>query len=68
MGALFGKAKAPTPVRMPDVNDPVIRQSQEKKRREIAGRSGRDSTMLSRGAGGEGGTQAYASSLLGSAR
>lgn len=68
MGALFGKAKAPTPVRMPDANDPIIRQSEERKRREIASRSGRSSTMLSRNTSGEGGTQAYASSLLGSAR
>ena len=51
MGALFGKAKPPTVVRMPDQNDPNIRQAEERKRREIAGRSGRSSTMLSRGGG-----------------
>lgn len=66
MGALFGgKAKSPSVTRMPDVNDPVIRNTQEKKRREIAGRSGRDSTMLSRS--GESGTRSYSNSLLGSA-
>ena len=52
MGALFGKAKPPKVVRMPDANDPNILQSEERKRREIAARSGRSSTMLSRGAGG----------------
>lgn len=69
MGALFGKAKPPTVVRMPDQNDPNIRQAEERKRREIAGRSGRSSTMLSRGAGGggEAGTRSYSNSLLGSA-
>lgn len=69
MGALFGKAKPPTVVRMPDQNDPNIRQAEERKRREIAGRSGRSSTMLSRGAGGggEAGTRSYGNSLLGSA-
>lgn len=66
MGALFSKPKAPNVTRMPDVNDPVIRQAQDRKRREISGRSGRSSTMLSRGAG-EGGTQSYSNSLLGSA-
>lgn len=67
MGALFGKPKPPKVVRMPDANDPVIRQSEERKRREIAARSGRSSTMLSRGAGGEAGTRSYSNSLLGSA-
>jgi len=69
MGAFFGKAKPPTVVRMPDQNDPNIRQAEERKRREIAGRSGRSSTMLSRGAGGggEAGTRSYGNSLLGSA-
>lgn len=69
MGAFFGKAKPPTVVRMPDQNDPNIRQAEERKRREIAGRSGRSSTMLSRGAGGggEAGTRSYSNSLLGSA-
>lgn len=70
MGALFSKPKAPTVVRMPDANDPIIRQSEERKRREIASRSGRSSTMLTRNAGsggGEAGTRSYANSLLGSA-
>lgn len=67
MGALFGKAKPPKVVRMPDTNDPVIRQSEERKRREIAARSGRSSTMLSRSSGGEAGTRSYSNSLLGSA-
>lgn len=69
MGALFGgKPKAPTPVRMPDANDPAIRQQEERKRREIMARSGRSSTMLSRNAGGgEAGTRSYSNSLLGSA-
>jgi len=67
MGALFGKAKPPKVVRMPDQNDPVIKQSEERKRREIAARSGRSSTMLSRSGGGEAGTRSYSNSLLGSA-
>jgi len=68
MGALFGKAKPPTVVRMPDQSDPVVRQSEERKRREIAARSGRSSTMLSRNAGGgEAGTRSYSNSLLGQA-
>lgn len=71
MGSLFGKPKAPTPVRMPDANDPAIKQSEERKRREIASRSGRSSTMLTRnaggGGGGEAGTRSYSNSLLGSA-
>lgn len=67
MGALFGKSKPPKVVRMPDTNDPVIRQSEERKRREIAARSGRSSTMLSRSSGGEAGTRSYSNSLLGSA-
>lgn len=76
MGALFGKPKPPKVVRMPDTNDPVIRQSEERKRREIAARSGRSSTMLSRGGGGaprgsggggDAGTRSYSNSLLGSA-
>lgn len=67
MGALFGKSKPPKVVRMPDANDPVIRQSEERKRREIAARSGRSSTMLSRSSGGEAGTRSYSNSLLGSA-
>lgn len=67
MGSLFGKPKPPAVVRMPDTNDPVIRQSEERKRREIAARSGRSSTMLSRSSGGEAGTRSYSNSLLGSA-
>lgn len=69
MGALFGKAKEPKVVRMPDANDPAIKQSEERKRREIASRSGRSSTMLTRnaGGGGEAGTRSYSNSLLGSA-
>lgn len=77
MGALFGKAKPPKVVRMPDQNDPNIRQAEERKRREIAGRSGRSSTMLTRGGGsvprgsgggvGDAGTRSYSNSLLGSA-
>lgn len=71
MGALFGKPKPPTPIRMPDANDPAVKQSEERKRREIMARSGRSSTMLSRnaggGGGGEAGTRSYSASLLGNA-
>lgn len=66
MGSLF-KTKPPEVVRMPDMQDPVVKQSESRKRREIAARSGRQSTMLSRNAGGDAGTRSYANSLLGSA-
>lgn len=65
MGALFNPSKPKGPQRMPDENDPATRDAEERKRRQIVGRSGRASTMLTRR--GEAGTAAYTNSLLGSA-
>lgn len=73
MGKLFGggaqKAPEPTPVtRMPDPEAPDVKAAEERRRREIMARSGRTSTMLSRGNSGSGsgaGTGAYGNSLLG---
>lgn len=66
MGSLFKRPEAPDkpkPVAMPDTESPVIRNAEENRRRQIAGRSGRASTILTRdGAGG-----AYRNSLLGQA-
>lgn len=66
MGALFGGQKPQPAARMPDANDPVIANAEARKRREIMGRSGRSSTIMSRG-NREAGTTAYSNSLLGSA-
>lgn len=67
MGSIFGRPKVPEPkpVRMPDANDPAIGAAQDRKRREIAARSGRASTMLSNRQSGTPGTMAYTNSLLG---
>lgn len=70
MGKLFGGGSSkmePTPVtRMPDPEAPEVKNAEERRRREIMARSGRTSTILSRGSGGSGaGTGAYGNSLLG---
>jgi len=72
MGKLFGGGSAkvePTPVtRMPDPQAPEVKDAEERRRREIMARSGRTSTILSRGNSGGGsgsGTGAYGNSLLG---
>jgi hypothetical protein len=67
MGSLFKRPdppERPKPVLMPDTDSPVIRNAEDAKRRQIASRSGRTSTMLTRpeSAGG-----AYRNSLLGQA-
>lgn len=69
MGKLFKgpDIKPAQPVRMPDPEDPDTREAEERQRRQIAARSGRASTVLSRGAGGSPGTSAYRNSLLGQA-
>lgn len=69
MGSLFKKPdiKEPTPVRMPDPEGPDVRAEEERRRRAIAARSGRTSTILSRSSGGEAGTRSYSNSLLGQA-
>lgn len=70
MGFLFGggdTAQREAPTRMPASNDAVVRASRERQRRNIMGRRGRSSTILTRDTGGSGGTQSYTNSLLGSA-
>jgi hypothetical protein len=77
MGGLFGskaKAPAPTPVaRMPDVEDPAIKEARRKAAAASQARSGRAATVLTSraarsapAASGAGGT-AYTNSLLGQA-
>lgn len=67
MSALFGsKPKPADPVRMPVQDDATARAAKERKRRDIASRSGRESTRLSRSSGSPG-TSSYGNSLLGSA-
>jgi hypothetical protein len=68
MSSLFGKAPkpaAPTPMPVPD--DAASLAAQQRQRQQIAARSGRASTMLSRNNGGSAGTSAYGNSLLGQA-
>lgn len=66
MGALFGKMKKPEVVKMPDPEGGEAQAAAEAKRRQIASRSSRANTVLSRNSG-EGGTRAYSNSLLGQA-
>jgi hypothetical protein len=69
MGALFGgkapKPEAPTPMPTPD--DAAAKAADLRQRQQIAARSGRASTMLSRQNGGNAGTTSYSNSLLGQA-
>lgn len=68
MSFLFGKTPKPTPVaKMPDPEDPGTKNAEDRKRREIAARSGRRSTVLSQSAGSGAGTTPYKSTMLGSA-
>lgn len=67
MGALFGKKpQQPQVARMPVENDEDAQAAADRQRRAIATRTGRSSTILSRG-GTDGGTAAYRNSLLGQA-
>jgi hypothetical protein len=67
MGFLFGGGSQPSEpaTRMPASNDAVVRAAQQRQRRNIFGRTGRSSTVLTQNNGG--GTQSYTNSLLGSA-
>lgn len=49
MGDLFAPKSPPIqpPARMPDIDDPAVREAQRKKRMEMAMRGGRSSTFLS---------------------
>lgn len=77
MGGLFGgktATPAPTPVkRMPDEEDPAVKEARRRTAAESQTRSGRASTVLSRNnrsnqsSGGNAGTSAYTNSLLGQA-
>ena len=69
MSFLFGGKSKPTPVaKMPDPEDAAYRNAEDRKRREIAARSGRRSTVLSQGAtAGSAGTSAYKNTMLGQA-
>jgi hypothetical protein len=67
MGSLFKRPDPPDrpkPVLMPDTDSPLIRNAEDAKRRQIASRSGRTSTMLSRP---ESVGVAFRNSLLGQA-
>lgn len=66
MGSLFKRPKDPVPVRMPDTEDPNLKQAEQQQRMAIRARGGRQSTMLTRRSGGAG-TAAYGNSLLGQA-
>ncbi|MBZ9873089.1 hypothetical protein LB542_19770 [Mesorhizobium sp. BR1-1-9] len=70
MSFLFGKkptVEAPTPMPVPD--DASAKAADLRQRQQIAARSGRSSTMLSRRqtTGGDAGTSSYGNSLLGQA-
>lgn len=71
MSGLFGgKTPDPTPVaRMPVPDDAAAQAAKARQQQQIATRSGRASTVLSRPTGGgrEAGTSSYGNSLLGSA-
>lgn len=68
MSFLFGKKQQPTPVaKMPDPEDAGVKNAEDRKRREIAMRSGRRSTVLSQGGGNGAGMSAYKATLLGNA-
>jgi hypothetical protein len=74
MGKLFsgGDTPKPTPVaKMPDPEDPQVKEAARRKALAVTQRSGRASTVLSRSNSGNAssgaGTQAYGNSLLGQA-
>lgn len=68
MGSLFGKKpKVAEPVRMPDPEDPETREAEDRRRRQIAARSGRSSTIMTRDRDTGAGTAAFKNSLLGQA-
>lgn len=68
MSGLFGKTpKVSDPTPMPVPDDAAAKAADLRQRQQIAARSGRASTMLSRQSGGSAGTQSYSNSLLGQA-
>lgn len=64
MGALFSRPKPQPVVRMPDVDDPSIKAAENRTRRQIMARSGRESTILANRRG-SGGSEAYKNTVLG---
>jgi hypothetical protein len=77
MGDLFGGSKTPKPTpvqRMPDTEDPAVKDSQRRAAVAAQARTGRASTVLTTrqqratpAASGTPGTQAYGNSFLGQA-
>ena len=74
MGKLFGGGSTPKPTpvqRMPEQDDPAVKEAERQRQLAIRQRSGRASTVLSRanqtGGGTGSGTGAYGNSLLGQA-
>lgn len=69
MSNLFGKTPDPTPATpMPVPDDAAAKAAKARQQQQIASRSGRASTVLSRpSGGGEAGTSSYSNSLLGQA-
>ena len=69
MSGLFGKApKVADATPMPVPDDAAAKAADLRQRQQIASRSGRASTMLSRRTGGgDAGTSSYGNSLLGQA-
>lgn len=74
MGKLFGGGDTPKPTpvaKMPDPEDPTVKAAERARQLAIQQRSGRSSTVLTRGssgsAGNNAGTQSYGNSLLGQA-
>ena len=68
MGGLFSKPKVTPAARMPDPNDPAIKEAEERARRAALSRSGRASTVLTPigdNGGGTGGREAFKNTLLG---
>lgn len=74
MGGLFGSTPKREPVqRMPDTEDPAVKEAQRRAAGVAQQRSGRSSTVMTTRAqraaptGTDGGTTAYKNSFLGSA-
>jgi len=62
MSGLFGRQKPADPVRMPDQNDEVARETRRRTQQQLRSRQGRSSTNLEGSTG-----QPYRASLLGNA-
>ncbi|WP_156394421.1 hypothetical protein [Mesorhizobium sp. Root172] len=70
MSGLFGKKPTPEPVAvMPVPDDAAAKAADLRQRQQIASRTGRASTVMTRrsSGGGDAGTSSYSNSLLGQA-